>query len=111
MAMECWPSTSKRPGILVERDSPSISESSRPVVAHAGQLHRRHDGACRLLAGLFQLDSIATDPALGSRSPPDLYERGLAATVGADQAIAVPAAELHGDVRKKGLGPELYGLR
>src|SRR2546425_926532 len=66
MAMECWPSGSKRPGILVERDSPWTSESSRPAVAHAGQLHRRHDGACRLLAGLFQLDSIATDPALGS---------------------------------------------
>jgi hypothetical protein len=28
------------------------------VVAHAGQLHRRHDGARRLLAELFQLDSI-----------------------------------------------------
>jgi hypothetical protein len=38
------------------------------AVAHAGQLHRRHDGARRLLAGLFQLDSIATDPALGSNS-------------------------------------------
>ena len=27
------------------------------MVAHAGQLHRRHDGARRLLAGLFQLDA------------------------------------------------------
>jgi len=36
------------------------------VVAHAGQLHRRHDGACRIPAGFFQSDSIATDPALGS---------------------------------------------
>ena len=39
----------------------------------------------------------------------DLHERRLAAAVGADQAIAVPVAGLHGDVREKGLGPELHG--
>jgi len=26
-----------------------------------------------------------------------------------DQAITVPAAELHGDVREQGVGPELHG--
>src|SRR4029077_15076394 len=42
-------------------------------VAHAGQLHRRHDGARRTLAGFFQLDSIGTDHALGSSSPPRIF--------------------------------------
>jgi hypothetical protein len=31
------------------------------------------------------------------------------AAVGADQAIAIPAAELNGNVREQGLGPELHG--
>ena len=43
------------------------------VVAHAGQLHRHHDSACRILAGLFQLDSISTDHALGSSSRPRIF--------------------------------------
>jgi hypothetical protein len=79
------------------------------VVAHAGQLRHRHDGARRILAGLFQLDSIATDPALGSNPALDLHESGFAAAVRPDQPIAIPAAELHGDVREQGLGPELHG--
>jgi DNA-binding helix-hairpin-helix protein with protein kinase domain len=29
--------------------------------------------------------------------------------VGIEPAIAVPTAELHGNIRKKGLGPELHG--
>jgi hypothetical protein len=39
----------------------------------------------------------------------DLHERRLAAAVGADQAVAVSAAELDGDVLEQGLGPELHG--
>src|SRR5437016_3561355 len=39
----------------------------------------------------------------------DLHESGLAAAVRPDQPIAIPAAELHGNIRKKGLGPELHG--
>ncbi len=39
----------------------------------------------------------------------DLHESGLAAAVRPDQPIAIPSAELHGDVREKGLGPELHG--
>ena len=39
----------------------------------------------------------------------DLHERGFSAAIRADQAVAIPAAELHGDIRKKGLGPELHG--
>jgi len=39
----------------------------------------------------------------------NLHERRLAAAVRPDQTITIPAAELHGDIRKKGLGPELHG--
>ena len=39
----------------------------------------------------------------------DLHESRLAAAVGADQAVAVAAAELDGDVLEQGLGPELHG--
>jgi hypothetical protein len=39
----------------------------------------------------------------------NLHESGLAAAVSADQALAIPAAELHGDVGEKGLGAELHG--
>ena|SRR5882672_4214423 len=42
-------------------------------VAHAGELHRRHDGAGWFLAGFFQGESIATDPAPGSNSPPRIF--------------------------------------
>ena len=38
----------------------------------------------------------------------DLHERRLAAAVGADQAVAIAAAELDGDVLEQGLGPELH---
>src|SRR6266705_4301177 len=104
MAMECWPSRSKRP-----RDTCRARQSmnqrkfetrGRPRWTTAPPPRRR-------AAGLFQLDSIATDPALGSNSPPS--ESGLAAAVRADQPIALSAAELHGHIREKGLGPELHG--
>ncbi|MNF74268.1 hypothetical protein D3C84_562960 [compost metagenome] len=39
----------------------------------------------------------------------DLHEGRLAATVGADQAVAVAVVELDGNVFKQGLGPELHG--
>ena len=39
----------------------------------------------------------------------DLHERGLAAAVGADQAVAVAAAELDRDVIEQGPGPVLHG--
>jgi len=38
-----------------------------------------------------------------------LHDRGLAAAVRADQAIAAPTAEFCGDVGEQGLGPELHG--
>jgi len=74
------------------------------VVAYAGQLHRRHDGARRILAEL----SIGFDrhrPRARLQLPArDLHGSGLAAAVSADQALAVPADELHGNVCKKGFG-------
>ncbi|MNN41380.1 hypothetical protein D3C81_1554970 [compost metagenome] len=39
----------------------------------------------------------------------DLHERRLAATVGADQAVAVAVAELDGNVLEQRLGAELHG--
>ncbi len=39
----------------------------------------------------------------------DLHERGLAATVRADQAVAVASAEFDRDVLEQGLRPELHG--
>ena len=39
----------------------------------------------------------------------DLHEGGLAAAVGADQAVAVAVGELDGDVLEQGLGAELDG--
>ena len=39
----------------------------------------------------------------------DLHQGGLAAAVGADQAVAVAVAELDGDVLEQRLGPELHG--
>ena len=39
----------------------------------------------------------------------DLHERGLAAAVGADQAITVAVAEFNGDIFEQGLGPKLHG--
>jgi hypothetical protein len=39
----------------------------------------------------------------------DFHERGLAAAVGADQAIAVAVAELDRDVFEQRLGAELHG--
>src|SRR5262249_6253086 len=38
-------------------------------VAYTGQMHRRHNGARRTLAGFFQLDPISTGHALCSNSP------------------------------------------
>ena len=39
----------------------------------------------------------------------NLHEGGLAATVGADEPVAVAFAELDGNVFEQGLGPELHG--
>ena len=39
----------------------------------------------------------------------DFHEGGLAAAVGADQAVAVAVAEFDGDVFKQRLGAELHG--
>ena len=39
----------------------------------------------------------------------DPEERRLARAVGPDQAVAIASAELDGDIRKQGLGPELHG--
>ena len=39
----------------------------------------------------------------------DFHEGRFAGAVGADQAVAIPLAELDGDVFKQGLGPELHG--
>jgi hypothetical protein len=48
-----------------------------------------------------------------TKTQPDIAKsidaRIVPAAVGADQAIAIPAAELNGDVREQGLGPELHG--
>lgn len=61
----------------------------------------------------------AAPPVHCHRSPPSprpapapaqgLHERRLAAANCPDQAIAVPAADFHGEDREKGLGPELHG--
>ena len=42
-------------------------------------------------------------------STEDFHESGFAATVRADQAVAVAVAELDGDIFKQGLCPELHG--
>ncbi len=39
----------------------------------------------------------------------DAHQGRFAAAVGADQAVAVPLAEAHGDIFKQGLRPELHG--
>jgi len=39
----------------------------------------------------------------------DLHERGLSRAVRPDEAVAVPAPELHRDVGEKDLRPELHG--
>ena len=39
----------------------------------------------------------------------NFHQRGLAAAVGPDQAIAVALAERDGDIFKQGLRPELHG--
>ena len=74
-------------------------------------MHRRHDGARRFLAGLFQLDSIATDPALGSSSPPRIFmKRGLAAAVRADQPIAIPPPNFTETSEKRGVPPNCMAM-
>ena len=39
----------------------------------------------------------------------DLHESGFAATIGADQPIAIAPAEFDRDVFEEGLAPELHG--
>ncbi len=64
-----------------------------------------------ILAKLAQpLAAVEDDIARGRLeiAAQDLHERRLAATVGADQAVAIAVAELDRDVLEQGLGAELH---
>ena len=90
----------------------------RHRLPHLGVAHHHHIQHAHVLVGELVLAQLAEALVLvqhhvaGSRlqiAAEDLHERGLAAAVGADQAVAVAVAEFDGDVFKQGLGPELHG--
>ncbi len=85
---------------------------------HLGVAHQHHVEHALVLEGELVLAQPSHPLAGVDRHRPrarlqlaaqDLHERRLAAAVGADQAVAVAAAELDGDVLEQGLGPELHG--
>ena len=85
---------------------------------HLGVAHQHHVEHPLVLVGELVLAQLA-DALVGvdrhrargglEVAAEDLHEGRLAAAVGADQAVAVAAAELDVDVLEQGLGPELHG--
>src|SRR4051812_10226666 len=87
-------------------------------VPHLGVAHQHYVENPLVLVGELVLAQLADALVAVDRhrarggfetAAEDLHEGRLAAAVGADQAIAIPAAEFDGHVLEQGLGPELHG--
>src|SRR6266853_350931 len=110
MAMECWPSRSKHPGDTCRArqsmNQRKFETRGRPRWTTAPPPRRRVSDSGRALSIGFDRHRPRARLQLPAQN---LHERRFAAAVRTDQPITIPAAELHGHVRKKRAGHELHG--